>query len=109
MKISKTSRRWMVYTIFLFIAQLIYFQFSHGVSSLIMSGIWLPALIYLILSCFGIYHRFLAAGVATGIMGMFLSGIFQIAGTDSPFIVFYWLAAAVLLVLGSVNLYLEKI
>ena len=87
---------------------LVYDQFSHGVRSLFMGGAFLIPLAGGIASIFllagGRARSFvrcaLLAGVLTLTAGSILQGIFVIAGTASPFTIWYlvigllWLAAA---------------
>lgn len=99
----------------------IYAIFGHGVSSAYMTWMFLypllgGALFYLIIELFlnkikhaskyRLFYNFYNSGIAILTVGSFLKGILDIAGTNSPYVLFYfvtgWVCVACsLLVLAS--------
>lgn len=83
---------------------LLYQAYGHGVGSLTMTLCWLPSVAFAAWDAWmrlrcprapQTARRALGAGMATLTVGMFLQGILEIAGTDSPYLcLFYILGAA---------------
>ena len=79
----------------------VYGQFSHGVSSFFMTFLFLPSLadglIQLLMfllrkrSFLRLEDNLLHGGTAALTFGFLLRGIFEIAGTDSPYLAVYFL------------------
>lgn len=104
---------------FLILADRIYAQFSHGVSSMFMSGAFLcpfigGVLFYLTLLLivprvsampkYRLMANLQNSGVALLAVGCFVKGVFQIAGTDSSLMVVYWTCGAAFLLAALVTL-----
>ena len=102
--------------VFAYIFDRVYALFSHGVSSKDMSLMWLflicsGTVFYLILAlicnktkrrphriALNIYN----SGTSIFAAGMLLNGIFEIAGTDSVFILYYKIAGITLMAAGFI-------
>lgn len=106
----------------LILANVIYAQFAHGVSSGFMTFAFLCPLIggvlfymTLWLVCPTVWKRpyyrlmvnLLNSGVAVLAVGCFLKGVFQIAGTDSPLLICYWISGSAFLTAALVVLFLN--
>ncbi|MBO5222734.1 MAG: hypothetical protein J6C26_10525 [Clostridia bacterium] len=89
----------------------VYGLFSHGVTSFFMTYLFLPPLFgwgteLLLFFCAPRRFRRIGdnlfhAGIATATVGFLLQGIFEIAGTDSPYMIVF-VVTAPLLLLGAV-------
>jgi len=107
---KKRLYRLMLYmgaTLFCIVFSQVYGLFSHGVTSLFMSGLFVPPLfgglvegallLFLRLrfrrSADNLFH----AGIGTLTVGSLLQGIFEIAGTGSPYIYVFPVAGGLLL------------
>lgn len=101
----KTVIIYMVISIFCFVVNRIYAIFGHGISSDYMTWMFLypllgGALFYLIVGLlireikqiagYRIFYNLYNSGIAILTVGSFLKGIFDIAGTNSPYVVFYF-------------------
>lgn len=114
MKQRKMAISYLVTTMFLLAFAGIYHIFSHGVVSLSLWLAWLPVVLTgiivllinqtmkkrLNLELFRIGFNVLNAGIATVVLGLLLMGIFEIAGTDSPYIHFYYIIGGCMSVVG---------
>lgn len=93
-------------TLGLFIFQLVYHHFGHGVISQTLRYVWLlplaGLLIWLVLQGFfkqrvgEMTFKFLNAAVASLIFWASVNGILEIAGSDSPYLFVYWIVAAIM-------------
>lgn len=98
MKIKRTIAMYLIITIILFLFQLIYHQFSHGVVSTGLKFVWLIPLIGGLLVLFLnhslriLENRFAFnlynIALALSINYLILQGILDIAGSDSPFLLY---------------------
>lgn len=89
----------------------VYRLFSHGVTSFFMTNLFLlPAVGFLMegVLLFGAPKRFRRSadnlfhcGIGTGTVGFLLQGIFEIAGTDSPYMIAFPVVGGICL-LGAV-------
>lgn len=90
----------------------IYDLFSHGVQSFFMTFLFLPPLID---GCIQLFFAFLCknrfsrladnlfhAGTAAVTVGFLLRGIFEIAGTDSPYLAVFFAVGSFLLLLSLI-------
>ena len=104
-----------IFSVLCVIINFIYAQFSHEVSSNYMTYMFLyPLVLGVIASLINqknnkVVSDIFLCGILTLTMGSFLQGIFEIAGTSSPFqIVFYILGMGLMLV-GLIVLALQFI
>lgn len=101
-------------TIFLIILNYIYSLFSHNISSSYMTymfvypligGVFVNLLIIINkkiteIKLFYIAKSILNYGIATLIVGSFIKGVFEIAGTDSIYLVYYFYIGIILIIIG---------
>lgn len=101
-------------TIFLIILNYIYSLFSHNISSSYMTYMFLYPLsggtfvnLFIISSkkvteikLFYIAKSILNYGIATLVVGSFIKGVFEIAGTDSIYLVYYFYMGIILIIIG---------
>ena len=112
--IPKTVIRYVVSSVFLFIFQVIYHQFSHGVSSSELRYVWLVPIVGLIIWWIVatvkyvklpfLYH----AGIIILINGLILQGILAIAGSDSPYLLFYFIVSFLCILVGFLSVFTKK-
>ncbi len=103
----------LIVSIIVFMIDRIYSIFSHGISSMMMStmvvtvlllGVGGYATLYKVNTIksrkynFRVFSNLYNAGIATLVMGQFLSGVVSIAGTGSDYIKFYFIAGGVLII-----------
>lgn len=101
----KTVFVYLIISIFCFVVSRIYAVFGHGVSSDYMTWMFLypilgGTLFYLILGLliqgikkvtgYRIFYNLYNSGLAILTVGSFLKGIFDIAGTNSPYVKYYF-------------------
>ena len=93
------------------VAAQVYQAFGHGERSLAMTLCFLPSLAFALIFALtrprlvraaGKARRMLGAAAATLTTGLFLQGVLEIAGTDSPYLCLFYLlgAAEAMLALG---------
>lgn len=102
---------------FLFIFQLIYHQYSHGIISNELQYVWVYPLILLIVCLvldflIDVWNHRLAlnlinSGIAALVMGNILTGILDIAGSDSPFLFIYNYVGFGLVIIGFLLLFIR--
>lgn len=99
-KLIKRERTPLGWVLACLVGGAVYQTFGRGVTSLAMSLCFIPPLVYALLEGSGALEslwakRLLGASAATLAAGLFLQGILEIAGTDSPYLSgFYGLGAA---------------
>jgi len=112
--IKKTAFIYAAVTVICLIVANIYALFGHGIRSPYMDYMFICPLsggiIFFFLgiinkktpSQFGreLYH----SGIATATAGLMLKGIVRIAGTDSPYIFYFWVLGVILLLIGIILL-----
>ncbi|GAB6106781.1 hypothetical protein [Fusibacter bizertensis] len=111
--IKKNIIAMLLISILVYMIERIYSIFSHGVSSIMMSTMMVTVLVlgvggYGILSLlyaklnlrlnFRRFSNLYNAGIATIVVGQFLSGVVSIAGTGSDYIKFYFIIGGMLIV-----------
>ena len=118
----KTKRQvigYLIVAIIVFVIDRVYSIFSHGVGSLAMSTMVVSVLIlgvagYRLLGL-TLHKRFTKkgvnrfihlynSGIATLVIGQFLKGVLDIAGTGSPYIKYYFIASGFMILLSFITL-----
>lgn len=109
----------LIVAILVFVIDRVYSIFSHGVSSLAMSTMVVSILILGVAGyrLMGLtrhqrftkkgVNRFIQlynSGIATLVVGQFLKGVLDIAGTGSPYIKYYFIASGILILLSFISL-----
>ncbi|MCH4169425.1 MAG: hypothetical protein LKF42_09230 [Streptococcaceae bacterium] len=103
MKIKKNIIFLIISSVLLFIVKTVYNYFGHGVTSDAMNRIWIYPLVLLLvlLLLFALNSRLwanqqikyvtraLTAAMFTYVLGQFLTGVFEIAGTSSGYLIVY--------------------
>ena len=107
-------------TVFCFVFKQIYYMFSHGVYSGYMTFLfavplllgWLPAVIMWLAPSVRMPAKIASnawhSGIAAVTVSFALRGIFDIAGTSSPYQTYLLFAGAVMLAIGAVSYLLRK-
>ena len=107
-------------TLFCIVFAVVYNQFGHGVTSPYMNFMFLYPLVlgvggYLILmrvhrtECFFTpWSKWYHWGIVTLVFGNALKGIFDIAGTSSPYVVLYWIVGGMLIFIGTIGILLSR-
>lgn len=118
-KTKKQVIGYLIVAILVFVIDRIYSIFSHGVSSLAMSTMVVSVLIlgvagYRLMGLIlqkrftkNTVNRFIHlynSGVAVLVVGQFLKGVLDIAGTGSPYIKYYFITSGILILLSFVTL-----
>lgn len=112
--IPKTVVRYVISSIFLFIFQVVYHQFSHGVVSPALRYVWIVPIVGLIIWIIvaSVSHSKLSflyhAGIVILINGFILQGILEIAGSDSPYIVFYFIVSFLCIIVALTRILVKK-
>jgi hypothetical protein len=112
--IPKTIIRYVISSIFLFIFQVVYHQFSHGVVSPALRYVWIVPILGLIIWIIvaSVNHSKLSflyhAGIVILINGFILQGILEIAGSDSPYIVFYFIVSFLCIIVALARILVKK-
>ncbi|HFC9215027.1 TPA: hypothetical protein QFV21_001400, partial [Enterococcus faecium] len=96
---KKTFYSYFISSVILFIFQLVYHHFSHGVTSQELKWVWVipmvgGAFLFIFEKILNTFRNRLAfnlfnTGLASYIVGMILKGILEIAGASSPYIGIY--------------------
>lgn len=101
------------------IADKIYDIFGHGVDSPAMTWMFLypllgGALFYFIVNLlispinkvtgFRVFFNMHNSGIATLTFASFLKGVFEIAGTNSSYLKYYYVVGCLFIVIGAINL-----
>lgn len=115
--LTKTSIVYVSLAAFSVLFNYIYGLFSHGVRSESMSSIWiylvLASIFFFVLNfihsvskksgAFRFFFNTFNSGMALFCLGLLLSGIFEIAGTDSPYLKYYnWFGIGAIATSGTV-------
>lgn len=109
--IKKTALLYLAASVFCMIVNLIYGRFAHGVSSAYMTYMFLYPLFGGSLLLFLQKHMpplsvaLYGCGIFTLTLGSFIDGIFIIAGTDSPYVVLYYIVGILQLVFSILYLW----
>ena len=120
--IRKKERRrimlWLAAATFCVFFSMAYNHYGHGIHSFFMSDLFLwplaGAVWYLLLpAVFSVHPRRLSvnamnAGIATITVGSLLRGIFEIAGTASPYVILFFCMGSLLCLLGILFLLWHK-
>lgn len=116
-QLGKTIRVYLILSVVAVVVDKVYGIFSHGVDSAAMTWMFLypllgGALFYFIIlrlisniTKFAGYRVFLNAynsGIATLTIASLLKGIFEIAGTNSPYLVYYYVMGGIFIAVGLV-------
>lgn len=109
---------WLAAAVFCIFFSTVYNHYGHGIHSFFMSFLFLwplaGAVWYSILpTVFSVYPgRFsrnaMNAGLATVTVGSLLHGIFEIAGTASPYVPFFFYIGVLLCLLGMLSSFRHK-
>ncbi|MHC5372341.1 hypothetical protein ACYSNU_00920 [Enterococcus sp. LJL120] len=112
MKLKRTIIGYLSITAFLFVFQLIYHRFSHGVTSIGLEYVWviplIGGLLIILLNgplktlnnrlAFNLYN----IALAVCINAVIIQGILDIAGSDTPYLRYYYFIALPMLALSLV-------
>ncbi len=116
-QLGKTIRVYLILSVVAVVVDKVYGIFSHGVDSAAMTWMFLypmlgGALFYFIIlrlisniTKFDGYRVFLNAynsGIATLTIASLLKGIFEIAGTNSSYLVYYYVTGGIFIAVGLV-------
>ncbi|MCA9919380.1 MAG: hypothetical protein KC445_15580 [Anaerolineales bacterium] len=110
MNTDKTVKIYIFTTLFCVVFNYVYSLFGHGVSSPFMSyafafGLVLGVAGFITLGWLNVENRtafnLYNAGIATLTVGSLLQGIFDIAGADASYPVYYFLVGTVLVAVGG--------
>lgn len=116
-KSNKTIIVYLAVSIFLIIVNKVYAIFGHGVSSGYMTWMFLYTLLggsvfYLLIgllqpelvkySGYRAFYNLYNSGIALMTVGSFMKGVFEIAGTDSPFVAYYFMIGFLFITAGFV-------
>jgi len=115
----EAARRWLIFAVFCGVFSAIYEYFSHSVYSGYMIGLFLfplllGALPALILNGRGrpavppACRSLWSSGVATLTAGSCMTGILEIYGTGSGYLIVYWIAGLALLAAGAALYFLRR-
>ncbi|EGP4803208.1 hypothetical protein FRO31_002095, partial [Enterococcus faecium] len=104
---KKTFYSYFISSVILFIFQLVYHHFSHGVTSQALKWVWVipmvgGAFLFIFEKRLNTFQNRLAfnlfnTGLASYIVGMILKGILEIAGASSPYIGIYPMIGTIIL------------
>ncbi|NTM04598.1 hypothetical protein HQ706_08935 [Enterococcus faecium] len=104
---KKTFYSYFISSVILFIFQLVYHHFSHGVTSQELKWVWVipmvgGAFLFIFEKILNTFRNRLAfnlfnTGLASYIVGMILKGILEIAGASSPYIGIYRMICTIIL------------
>lgn len=104
---KKTFYSYFISSVILFIFQLVYHHFSHGVTSQALRWVWVipmvgGAFLFIFKKILNTFQNRLAfnlfnTGLTSYIVGMILKGILEIAGTSSPYIGIYPMIGMIIL------------
>ena len=106
--------KWLIISFLCLIFSIIYESFSHGVYSPFMVFLSLIPFLFGFIPCIllkkvkkPMHSRAWQDGVLLLLFGSLLQGIFDIYGTDSPFVKYYFYAGLIMLVIGIYG-YIKK-
>lgn len=117
LRVKKQRLGFIYVAIFVFIIDSIYSLFSHGVGSWAMSTMVISVGVLGIIGygLMGARHhamltnrqvdwfiRLYNTGIATLVVGQFLKGVMEIAGTGSPYVHFFFFGAGILFIISLV-------
>ena len=115
---NKTIAIYLAVAVFTIIVDKVYAVFGHGVKSEDMTYMFLYPLVggfafYLVLelvfpwviqaSGYRLFYNLYNCGIAIFTTVSFMKGIFEIAGTNSPYIIWYQVAGSIFIVAGAVQ------
>ncbi|MBN7772508.1 hypothetical protein [Clostridium aminobutyricum] len=113
----KTVFVYIIASIVALVVNSVYGIFSHGVSSGAMTWMFLYPLLggaffYVVMGVliptanringYRKFYNLYNSGIATLTVGSFLNGILEIAGTSSPYTIFFYFAGGLLMAVGSI-------
>ena len=109
---KKSIISYFIVTIFLILLNYIYSIFSHNVSSNYMTYMFIYPLVtgilvsifILINKSFYIGKSILNYGIAIMVFRSFMKGVFEIAGTDSNYLIYYFYMGLILILVSSILL-----
>ena len=119
----KTALIYLGISAFCFIFDKVYSLYGHGVYSASMSLMFLYPLIggtlgFLLLWLlkpaadsipnYRVYYNFYNSGIATLVIGSLLKGIFDIAGTSSPYTIIFFIVGCLLIVAGVIGFWVKE-
>lgn len=118
MSVKKTMISYLLTSLFLFLFQFIYHQFSHGVVSFGLTYVWIMPLIFgfiiVLLNyplhtlsnrfAFNLYNM----GLACLVNAIVLKGILDIAGSDSPYIDYFYILSLVFIAVSLVSFIVQS-
>ena len=122
-QLLKTALVYLAVSALCFLIDKIYALFGHGVSSPAMTWLFLypllgGALVFILLRLlapviaakprYRIAYNLYNSGIATLIVGSMLQGVFEIAGTSSPYTIVFYIVGGLMLVAGVVALQISK-
>lgn len=116
--IKKSSVIYFIITILLILLNYIYSIFSHNVSSNYMTYMFIyPLVVGIVVNIFILINKniiklksfyigksILNYGIAIMVFRNFMKGVFQIAGTDSNYLIYYLYVALMLILVSSIFL-----
>lgn len=118
----KTVLVYLAVAVFAFAVDKVYAIFGHGVSSAYMTWMFLyplfgGALFFLVLGlvapqaesipCYRLFRNIYNSGITLITTGSLMRGIFEIAGTDSPYVIWYYILGILCMVVGIFTLYIK--
>lgn len=113
--VRKIAINYLIGAVVLFVFQFVYHQFSHGVISAILQYAWVVPIISFLLywALTTLSHSkngmtWLHSGTVIIVNGMVLQGILEIAGSDSPYILWYFIAGILCVFMAVVTLFLTR-
>lgn len=115
---KKSIINYFIVTIFLILLNYIYSIFSHNVSSNYMTYMFIyPLVTGILVSIFILINKnisklksfyigksILNYGIAIMVFRSFMKGVFEIAGTDSNYLIYYFYVALILILVSSILL-----
>ncbi|WP_086349387.1 hypothetical protein [Candidatus Enterococcus clewellii] len=113
---KKLVSSYLVIALLLFLFQKVYHFYGHGVISFALSSIWIAPLIVGLLftvflfgkpnkrdsSVFRLSVNLMNTSLAIFTVGLILTGVTEIAGTDSPYILYFYVVSFLFLVPASI-------
>jgi hypothetical protein len=123
-QLSKTILVYLILSVIAVIVDKVYGIFSHGVASKAMTWMFLypllgGALFYSAINLFfpniikvtgyRVFYNIYNSGIATLTFGSFLKGILEIAGTNSDYLVFFYIVGGAFILAGFIMMFIMVI
>lgn len=123
-QLSKTILVYLILSVIAVIVDKVYGIFSHGVASKAMTWMFLypllgGALFYSAINLFfpniikftgyRVFYNIYNSGIATLTFGSFLKGILEIAGTNSDYLVFFYIVGVAFILAGFIMMFIMVI